>query len=93
MLSELCFGVDIFFYIVGLYVVYYMYFYVVDMCGVVVGIVGGINSGIQIVKLVDKVLVSYDVSVILDFNVGFWNNFCYGLEFWEYLMMFGVGVV
>ena len=45
MLSESRFGVDIFPYIVGLYVAHYMYLYAADMRGVAVGTAGGVNSG------------------------------------------------
>lgn len=93
MLSESRFGVDIFPYIVGLYVAHYMYLYAADMRGVAVGTAGGVNSGIQTAKSVDKVSASYDASATLDPNAGFWNNSRYGSEFWEYLMMFGAGAV
>lgn len=93
MLSESRFGVDIFPYIVGLYVAHYMYLYAADMRGMAVGTAGGVNSGIQTAKSVDKVSASYDASATLDPNAGFWNNSRYGSEFWEYLMMFGAGAV
>lgn len=93
LFSESRFGEDFFPYIVGLYVAHYMYLYAADTRGVAVGTAGGVNSGIQTSKSVDKVSVSYDASATLDPNAGFWNNSRYGSEFWEYLMVFGAGGV
>ncbi|PUH04597.1 DUF4054 domain-containing protein, partial [Klebsiella pneumoniae] len=66
MLSESRFGVDIFPYIVGLYVAHYMCLYAADMRGVAVGATGGANSGVQTSKSVDKVSASYDASATFD---------------------------
>lgn len=56
-----------------------------------VGGLGGLINGVQFFKFVDKVSVSYDISVMLNFDVGFWNNIWYGVEFYQLIMMFGVG--
>ncbi|WP_172513487.1 DUF4054 domain-containing protein [Enterobacter roggenkampii] len=93
LLSESRFGEEIFPYIVGLYVAHYLYLYAIDMRAVAAGTAGGVNSGIQTAKSVDKVSASYDASATLDPNAGFWNNSRHGSEFWEYLMMFGAGAV
>ena len=48
-----------------------MYLYGADMRGMAVGTAGGVNSGIQTAKSVDKVSASYDASATLDPNAGF----------------------
>lgn len=93
MLSESRFGVDIFPYIVGLFVAHYMALYAADARSSSVGGAGGTNSGVQTSKSVDKVSVSYDASATLNPDAGFWNNTRYGSEFWEYLMLFGAGAI
>lgn len=93
LLSESRFGEEIFPYVVGLFVAHYMALYAADMRGVAVGSAGGANSGVQTSKSVDKVSVSYDASVTLNPDAGFWNNTRYGSEFWEYLMIFGAGAI
>ena len=93
LLSESRFGVDIFPYVVGLYVAHYLYLYAADMRAVAAGAAGGANNGVQTSKSVDKVSVSYDASPTLDPNAGFWNNSRHGSEFWEYLMNFGAGAI
>lgn len=93
MLSESRFGEEIFPYVVGLFVAHYIALYAADMRGVAVGSAGGANSGVQTSKSVDKVSVSYDASVTLNPDAGFWNNTRYGSEFWEYLMIFGAGAI
>ncbi|WP_025122463.1 MULTISPECIES: DUF4054 domain-containing protein [unclassified Serratia (in: enterobacteria)] len=93
LLSESRFGEEIFPYVVGLFVAHYMALYAADMRGVAIGSAGGANSGVQTSKSVDKVSVSYDASVTLNPDAGFWNNTRYGSEFWEYLMIFGAGAI
>jgi hypothetical protein len=53
---------------------------------------GGVNSGIQTAKSVDKVSASYDASATLD-RTPVSGTTRHGSEFWEYLMMFGAGAV
>lgn len=93
LLSEGRFGTDIFPYVVGLFVAHYLYLDALDNRSVAVGGAGGTNSGIQTSKSVDKVSVTYDASVTLNSDAGFWNNSRYGSEFWEYLMIFGAGAI
>lgn len=93
LLSEGRFGTDIFPYVAGLFVAHYLYLDVLDSRSVTVGGAGGANSGVQTAKSVDKVSVTYDASVTLNPDAGFWNNSRYGSEFWEYLMIFGAGAI
>lgn len=93
LMSESRFGEDIFPYVVELFVAHYMALYAADMRGAAVGTAGGANSGVQTSKSVDKVSVSYDASMTMNPDAGFWNNTRYGAEFWEYLMIFGAGAV
>ena len=93
LMSESRFGEDIFPYVVELFVAHYMTLYAADMRSSSVGGAGGANSGVQTSKSVDKVSVSYDASVTLNPDAGFWNNTRYGSEFLEYLMIFGAGAI
>ncbi|EMN1953301.1 TPA: DUF4054 domain-containing protein [Citrobacter koseri] len=93
LMSESRFGEDIFPYVVELFVAHYMALYAADQRGTAAGSAGGANSGVQTSKSVDKVSVSYDASVTLNPDAGFWNNTRYGSEFWEYLMIFGAGAI
>lgn len=93
LLSEGRFGADIFPYVAGLFVAHYLYLDVLDSRSVTAGGAGGANSGVQTAKSVDKVSVTYDASVTLNPDAGFWNNSRYGSEFWEYLMIFGAGAI
>lgn len=93
LMSESRFGEDVFPYVVELFVAHYMSLYAVDMRGVSTGGAGGKNTGVMTSKSIDKVSASYDVSVTLNPDAGFWNNTRYGSEFWEYLMIFGAGAI
>jgi hypothetical protein len=75
-----------------LYVAHYLYLYAVDMRAVAAGAAGGVNSGIQTAKSVDKVSASYDASRLWILTPVSGTT-RYGSEFWEYLMMFGAGAV
>lgn len=55
------------------------------------GGVGGAVTGVASSESVDKVSVSYDNSMTLNPDAGFWNNSRYGAEFYELLMLFGAG--
>ncbi|MDU2046579.1 MAG: DUF4054 domain-containing protein, partial [Clostridium sp.] len=79
--------------VVELFVAHYMTLNAADMRSSSVGGAGGANSGVQTSMSVDKVSVSYDASVTLNPDAGFWNNTRYGSEFWEYLMIFGAGAI
>ncbi|NMP26852.1 DUF4054 domain-containing protein [Rahnella sp. SAP-1] len=91
LLNENVTGTDLFPYFCGLFVAHYMALDVADNRSVAVGGAGGANSGILTSKSVDKVSMSYDASMTMDPDAGFWNNSRYGSEFWEYLMLFGAG--
>ncbi|EAM6649204.1 DUF4054 domain-containing protein [Salmonella enterica] len=93
LMSELRFGEDVFPYVVELFVAHYMALYAADQRGAAIGSSGGANSGLQTSKSVDKVSASYDASMTMNSDAGFWNNTRYGSEFWEYLMIFGAGAI
>ncbi|EMW1042115.1 DUF4054 domain-containing protein [Citrobacter freundii] len=93
LMSESRFGEDVFPYVVELFVAHYMALFAADQRGAAVGSSGGANSGVQTSKSVDKVSVSYDASMTMNPDAGFWNNTRYGSEFWEYLMIFGAGAI
>jgi hypothetical protein len=63
------------------------------MRGMAVGTAGGVNSGIQTAKSVDKVSASYDAAQLWTLMPVSGTTSRYGSEFWEYLMMFGAGAV
>ncbi|GAB2938232.1 DUF4054 domain-containing protein [Hafnia psychrotolerans] len=84
---------DMFPYIAELFVAHYMALYAADIRSSSVGGAGGSNSGILTSKSVDKVSMGYDTSSTLNAEAGFWNNTRYGSEFWQLLMMFGLGGV
>ena len=91
LLNESVTGPDLFPYFCGLFVAHYMALDAADNRSVAAGGAGGANSGILTSKSVDKVSMSYDASMTMDPNAGFWNNSRYGSEFYEYLMIFGAG--
>lgn len=84
---------DMFPYIAELFVAHYMALYAADIRSSSIGGAGGSNSGILTSKSVDKVSMGYDTSSTLNAEAGFWNNTRYGSEFWQLLMMFGLGGV
>lgn len=90
-LSENVSGSDVFPYWVGLFVAHYLTLYAMDTRSLQAGGVGGLSSGVATAKSVDKVSVSYDNSMTLNPNAGFWNNTRYGAEFYQWVLMFGAG--
>ncbi|MGA9607006.1 MAG: DUF4054 domain-containing protein [Rouxiella badensis] len=91
LLNENVTGVELFPYYAGLFVAHYMYLDAADNRSSAVGGAGGANSGVLTSKSVDKVSMSYDASMTMNPDAGFWNNSRYGSEFWEYMMLFGAG--
>lgn len=91
LLSENVSGSDVFLYWVGLFVAHYLTLYAMDTRSLQAGGVGGSSSGVATAKSVDKVSVSYDNSVTLNPDAGFWNNTRYGAEFYQWVLMFGAG--
>ncbi|WP_339053359.1 DUF4054 domain-containing protein [Arsenophonus endosymbiont of Crataerina pallida] len=90
-LSENVSGSDVFPYWVGLFVAHYLTLYAMDSRYLQAGGVGGSSSGVATSKSVDKVSVSYDNSMTLNPNAGFWNNTRFGAEFYQWVLMFGAG--
>ncbi|WP_334473487.1 DUF4054 domain-containing protein [Arsenophonus sp. PmNCSU2021_1] len=90
-LSENVSGSEVFPYWVGLFVAHYLTLYAMDTRSLQAGGVGGSSSGVATAKSVDKVSVSYDNSMTLNPNAGFWNNTRYGAEFYQWVLMFGAG--
>ncbi|HGJ5882154.1 DUF4054 domain-containing protein [Arsenophonus sp.] len=90
-LSENVSGSEVFPYWVGLFVAHYLTLYAMDTRSLQAGGVGGSSSGVTTSKSVDKVSVSYDNSVTLNPDAGFWNNTRYGAEFYQWVLMFGAG--
>lgn len=90
-LSENVSGSDVFPYWVGLFVAHYLTLYAMDTRSLQAGRVGGSSSGVATAKSVDKVSVSYDNSMTLNPNAGFWNNTRFGAEFYQWVLMFGAG--
>lgn len=78
-------------YLVELFVAHYLSLQAADNRSAMTGGAGGSNSGVVASKSVDKVSVSYDNSVTLNPNAGFWNNTRYGAEFYQTIRMFGAG--
>ncbi|CAM3714391.1 hypothetical protein BS639_17160 [Rouxiella silvae] len=91
LLNENVTGTDLFPYYSGLFVAHYMYLDAADSRSTAVGGAGGANSGVLTSKSVDKVSMSYDASMTMNPDAGFWNNSRYGSEFWELMMLFGAG--
>lgn len=90
-LSENVSGSDVFPYWLGLFVAHYLTLYAMDERYLKAGGVGGSSSGVAASESVDKVSVSYDNSMTLNPNAGFWNNTRYGAEFYQWVLMFGAG--
>lgn len=84
---------DMFPYLAELFVAHYMVLHAADTAAGAVGGAGGATSGAVASKSVDKVSVSYDNSTTLNADAGFWNFSRYGAEFWQILMLFGMGGV
>lgn len=82
LMSESLYGATMFPYIVELYVAHYMALFAQDQRSTAAGGSGGNASGVQSSKSVDKVSVSYDNSMTLNPDAGFWNNTRYGAEFY-----------
>lgn len=76
---------------IGFCIVYYVVLFMCDQNVVVVGVVFGQVIGLQLVKLVDKVSVSYDMVVVVIKDGGFWNSIMYGICYFSFVMMMGVG--
>ena len=91
LMSESLYGSTMFTYVVELYVAHYMALLAQDQRSVAAGGSGGNASGVQSSKSVDKVSVSYDNSMTLNPDAGFWNNTRYGAEFYQLATMFGAG--
>lgn len=91
LMSESLYGSTMFPYVVELYVAHYMALFAQDQRSTAAGGSGGNASGVQSSKSVDKVSVSYDNSMTLNPNAGFWNNTRYGAEFYQLATMFGAG--
>ncbi|HBL0732913.1 TPA: DUF4054 domain-containing protein [Kluyvera ascorbata] len=91
LMSESLYGATMFPYIVELYVAHYMALFAQDLRSAAAGGSGGNASGVQSSKSVDKVSVSYDNSMTLNPDAGFWNNTRYGAEFYQLATMFGAG--
>lgn len=91
LMSESLYGATMFPYIVELYVAHYMALFAQDQRSTAAGGSGGNASGVQSSKSVDKVSVSYDNSMTLNPDAGFWNNTRYGAEFYQLATMFGAG--
>ncbi|RXK34383.1 hypothetical protein BBD39_10920 [Arsenophonus endosymbiont of Bemisia tabaci Asia II 3] len=83
LLSENVSGSDVFPYWVGLCVAHHLTLYAMDTRSLQAGGVWGSSSGVATAKSVDKVSVSYDNSMTLNPNAGFWNNTRYGAEFYQ----------
>ncbi|WGO83145.1 DUF4054 domain-containing protein [Arsenophonus apicola] len=90
-LSENVSGSDVFPYWVGLFVAHYLTLYAMDAQYLKVGGLAGSSSGVAASESVDKVSVSYDNSMTLNPNAGFWNNTRFGAEFYQWVLMFGAG--
>lgn len=91
LMSESLYGATMFPYVVELYVAHYMALFAQDQRSAAAGGSGGNASGVQSSKSVDKVSVSYDNSMTLNPDAGFWNNTRYGAEFYQLATMFGAG--
>lgn len=91
LMSQSLYGATMFPYIVELYVAHYMTLFAQDQRSAAAGGAGGNASGVQSSKSVDKVSVSYDNSMTLNPDAGFWNNTRYGAEFYQLATMFGAG--
>ncbi|MGJ3536482.1 DUF4054 domain-containing protein [Citrobacter portucalensis] len=91
LMSESLYGSTMFPYVVELYVAHYMALFAQDQRSTAAGGSGGNASGVQSSKSVDKVSVSYDNSMTLNPDAGFWNNTRYGAEFYQLATMFGAG--
>lgn len=91
LLSEKSSGRDLFPYWVELFVAHYLTLWDADNVSALMGGTGGVNTGVASSESVDKVSVSYDNSMTLNPDGGFWNNSRYGSEFYELLMLFGAG--
>ena len=91
LLNENVTGTDLFPYFCGLFVAHYLYLDAIDNRSAAIGGAGGANSGALTSKSVDKLSMSYDASMTMNPDAGFWNNSRYGSEFWEFLMIFGAG--
>lgn len=91
MLNEKNTGKALFPYLVELFVAHYLVLYDQDRRAVAAGGSGGASTGAVSSKSVDKVSVSYDTSVTLNADAGFWNTTRYGAEFWQYLRLAGAG--
>lgn len=91
MMNESLYGPAMYPYIVELYVAHYMTLFAQDQRSAAAGGSGGNASGVQSSKSVDKVSVSYDNSMTLNPDAGFWNNTRYGAEFYQIATMFGAG--
>ncbi|WP_347252912.1 DUF4054 domain-containing protein [Leminorella grimontii] len=91
LMSEKLYGPDIFPYVVELYVAHYMTWFAQDQRSSAAGGSGGSASGVASSNSVDKVSVSYDNSMTLNPDAGFWNYTRYGAEFYQLATMFGAG--
>lgn len=91
LLSEKTMGKDLFPYFVQLFVAHYMVLWVADDRAIATGGTGGVSGGVASAKSVDKVSVSYDTGATLNSDAGFWNYTRFGAEFWQLIMMFGIG--
>lgn len=91
LMSASLYGSTMFPYVVELYVAHYMALFAQDQRSTAAGGSGGNASGVQLSKSVDKVSVSYDNSMTLNPDAGFWNNTRYGAEFYQLATMFGAG--
>ncbi|EBN0073044.1 DUF4054 domain-containing protein [Morganella morganii] len=91
LLSEKSSGRELFPYWVELFVVHYLTLWDADNVSAAMGGVGGAVTGVASSESVDKVSVSYDNSMTLNPDAGFWNNSRYGAEFYDLLMLFGAG--
>ena len=91
LLSENTTGKELFPYFAELFVAHYMTLWAADSRAAAAGGAGGSSSTVQASKSVDKVSVSYDNSMTLNPDAGFWNNSRYGAEFYQMITMFGAG--
>ncbi|MDY6450705.1 DUF4054 domain-containing protein [Acinetobacter faecalis] len=73
------------------YVAHYLTLYARDMAFVDVGGTGGKVVGNETSKSIDGVSKSMDVSGVLNADAGHWNQTTYGIQFYQLMMMVGVG--
>ena len=78
-------------YMVGLFVAHHLSLWWQDQREIIAGGAGGASKGVVSSKSVHDVSVSYDTSMTMNPDAGFWNLTRYGQEYWQCFQLFGMG--